>query len=200
MDETNKIGIIILAAGESKRLGRPKQLLDFHGKTLIEKITETALETELKTVVVLGANAEKIKPVIENLSVEIVINENWQSGMSSSIIKGLKKSLEIQNDLQSVILLLGDQPLITKEIIWEIIKTQKVTNKAIIASKYAETIGVPALFTKAIFDKLLNLNEEIGAKLIIKKHSGIDVATISVPEAEFDIDTEDDFIVLQKIL
>lgn len=190
----SKIGIIILAAGASKRLGRAKQLLEFEGKTLLKRITENALATNLKTVVVLGANAEKIKTAIENLQVEIVENENWQDGMSSSIVVGLRHLLKIQENLSAVIILLCDQPFIDREIIKQLIKTQEATNKKIVAGKYAETVGVPALFTKDVFDELLELDREKGAKLVIKNYAALNkIATVSIPEAELDIDTEEDF-------
>ncbi|MGI8542990.1 MAG: nucleotidyltransferase family protein [Aridibacter sp.] len=202
MDEINKenIGIIILAAGASTRFGKPKQLLEFEKQTLLERIAENALETGSEIIVVLGANAEKIGESVENLSVEIVVNEDWQSGMSSSLVEGLRKMIEIKNNLQAVIILLCDQPFIDENTILKLIEAQKSTNQMIVASRYAETIGVPALFRRDVFDELLNLNKEIGAKSIIEKYAETDLATISVPEAEFDIDTEADFERLTKIL
>lgn len=202
MDEINKenIGIIILAAGASTRFGKPKQLLEFEKQTLLERIAENALETGSEIIVVLGANAEKIGESVENLSVEIVVNEDWQSGMSSSLVEGLRKMIEIKNNLQAVIILLCDQPLVDENTILKLIEAQKSTNQMIVASRYAETIGVPALFRRDVFDELLNLNKEIGAKSIIEKYAETDLATISVPEAEFDIDTEADFERLTKIL
>lgn len=196
MNEVNQsnIGVIILAAGASKRLGKPKQLLEFEEQTLLARIIENALATRLKTVVVLGANAEKIKTSIENLPVEIVENKNWQDGMSSSIVAGLNYLLEIKKDLSAVIILLCDQPFVDKELILKLIKTQKTTNKKIIAGNYAQTVGVPALFTKDIFDELLKLDRKKGAKLIIKNYAAQnEIATVSIPEAEFDVDTEEDF-------
>ncbi len=190
--QTENIGIIILAAGQSKRLGRPKQLLKFQHKTLIERIAETALETEFQTVVVLGANAEKMLPKIKNLPIKIVQNKNWQSGMSSSIVAGLERLLEMKNSLSAVVVLLCDQPFITKDTILKLVKTQRSTGKSIIASQYENTSGVPALFTKNVFDELLSLNAEIGAKSIIKKYSKKDLAGVTFPEARFDIDTEED--------
>jgi molybdenum cofactor cytidylyltransferase len=195
MDAINrsKIGIIILAAGASTRLGRPKQLLKFRDKTLIEKIAETALKTNLNTVVVLGANAEKIKTAIENLPVKIAINENWQSGMASSIVTGLEKSLEIEPNLSAVILLLCDQPFITKATILRLVESREETNKTIIASEYKNMLGVPALFSREVFKELLNLEGDVGARFLIKKYESENLAKISVPEAAFDIDTEEDF-------
>ncbi|MDQ3635736.1 MAG: nucleotidyltransferase family protein [Acidobacteriota bacterium] len=202
MDEINKenIGIIILAAGASTRFGKPKQLLEFEKQTLLERIAENALETGSEIIVVLGANAEKIGESVENLSVEIVVNEDWQSGMSSSLVEGLRKMIEIKNNLQAVIILLCDQPFIDENTILKLIEAQKSTNQMIVASRYAETIGVPALFRRDVFDELLDLNKEIGAKSIIEKYAETDLATISVPEAEFDIDTEADFEQLVKSL
>lgn len=196
--KTSEIGIIILAAGASTRLGRPKQLLKFQDKTFIEKIIETALETEIQTVVVLGANSRKIKTAIENLSIEIAINENWQSGMSSSIVKGLRKSSELKPDLSAVILLLCDQPFISKETILRLVKTQKETQKVIVASEYENTVGVPALFTLAVFEELLELKDDVGAKFLIQKYLDKGLAKIFAPEAAFDIDTKEDFDRLLK--
>ena len=195
MDAMNrsKIGIIILAAGASTRLGRSKQLLKFQDKTLIQKISETALETGFQTVVVLGANAAKIKSEIENLPIDIVFNQVWQSGMSSSIVAGLEKSLEINPHLSSAIILLCDQPFVTKEMILRLIEKQMRTEKAIVASEYKNTIGVPALFIKSKFAELLDLKGDVGARVLIKKYGDEDLATISAPEAAFDIDTKEDY-------
>lgn len=194
MDAINKkIGIIILAAGESKRLGKPKQLLKFQDKSLLRRITETAIETEQKTVVILGANADKIIGEVKDLSVEIVINEDWQCGVSSSIKSGLEKLL----NFNGVILLLCDQPFINKETISRLIETQAKTQKSIIACKYEKTFGVPALFMREMFDKLLNLKGDSGAKNLMLE-TGENFATISAPEASFDIDTVEDFEALVR--
>ncbi len=193
----NKTGIIILAAGQSKRLGKPKQLLKFRGKTLLQRITQTALETENKTVIVLGANADKILGEVGDLTVEIVINKDWQSGMSSSIKVGLEKLIETVAELESVILLLCDQPFVNKETILQLIETQIKTQTPIVACKYENTIGVPALFMREMFDKLLNLTGDSGAKNLMLENSE-NLAIISALEVGFDIDTTEDFEKLQK--
>lgn len=193
----NKTGIIILAAGQSKRLGKPKQLLKFREKTLLQRITQTALGTENKTVIVLGANADKILGEVGDLSVEIVINKNWHSGMSSSIKVGLEKLIETVAELESVILLLCDQPFVNKETILQLIETQIKTQTPIVACKYENTIGVPALFMREMFDKLLNLTGDSGAKNLMLENSE-NLAIISAPEVGFDIDTTEDIEKLQK--
>ncbi len=191
-----EIGIIILAAGASSRLGTPKQLLQFQNKTLIRRAVETAIETNYKTVVVLGANFELINAEIEDLEIEICFNENWQSGMSSSLKTGLKKILEIAPNLSAVIISLCDQPFINSSVFNNLITTFEKTNAPIVASEYAATVGVPALFSRSMFDELLNLSADEGARKIIKKHLA-SVEKISVPQAEIDIDTAEDY---QKLL
>lgn len=195
MDETNnlRIGIIILAAGASVRLGKPKQLLKFQGQTLIRRAAQTALATKSqKVAVVLGANFHWIKKEIEDLPVEIVINENWQSGMSSSVKTGLGKLLEIEPNLSAVVIQLCDQPLINSAVLNQIIKKYQRTKTKIVAAEYAGTVGVPALFADTVFSELLNLTAQNGAKKIIEKHLSA-VEKVYIPEAEIDIDTQPDY-------
>lgn len=187
-------GIIILAAGEAKRFDYfPKQLLEFNGKTLIQNAVENAVNSEAELVcVVLGANAEKINSEIENPQIEIVFNENWQSGMASSLQKGLRKLLEVDSNLSAVLVQLCDQPLITTKILNQLIHKFQQENHLIVASEYEETIGVPAIFEKSLFNELLELKSTEGAKKVILKHLD-SVKQISIPEAALDIDTDKDF-------
>lgn len=195
--KNSEFSIIILAAGASERLGKPKQLLRFEKATLLERIVKTALKTGFKVVVVLGANAEMIRVSLENLFIRIAVNENWRTGMSSSIVKGLKTSLETNPDLAGAILLLCDQPFVTKETILKLVKTQKETGKPIVVSSYENTIGVPTLFMREVFDELMELRGDAGAKPLIKKHAE-NLAKVSAPEAAFDVDTAEDFAALKK--
>lgn len=194
-----KIGIIILAAGGSKRLGQPKQLLKFEGKTLIRRSVETALNSKCSPIIlVLGANFSEIKNEVSDLKCEIVFNENWRSGMSSSIKIGLSKLLELSPDVSAVIVSLADQPLIKSTHFDNFIETFSRTTKPIIASFYNETVGVPALFAKDIFPVLLNLEGDKGAKTVLKNHPE-SVEIFFLPEAEIDIDTQADFEKLNNI-
>jgi molybdenum cofactor cytidylyltransferase len=196
----SSIGLILLAAGASTRLGNfPKQLLEFRGKKLIRRAAENALASQCaKVCAVLGANAERIKSEIDDLPIEIVINENWQAGMSSSLKCGLKKLLEIEPSLSAVAVQLTDQPLIDAAIINCLIEVFLDTRKSIVASQYAETVGVPAIFARPLFADLMNLAEDAGAKRIIKKYSA-SVEIISIPEAAFDVDTPKDYEDLLKL-
>lgn len=190
----SKIGIIILAAGESKRLDYfPKQLLKFNQKSLLRHAVENALNSSAALVcLVLGANSEKLKTEIEDLPIEIVINENWEEGMASSLQKGLKKLLELETNLEAVCVTLCDQPLINSTIINQLIHVFNSVNSPIVASEYAQTIGVPAIFGSLMFDELLSLKSSEGAKKIIMRNLS-SVIKFSLPEAAFDIDTKADF-------
>jgi molybdenum cofactor cytidylyltransferase len=198
--QNSKFGVVLLAAGASNRLGNlPKQLLEFRGKTLIRRAAENALASQCgKICVVLGAGAEKIKGEIDDLPVEIVVNENWRSGMSASLKCGLEKLLASAPNLSAAVVTLGDQPLIDSTIINRLIESFLETRAPIVASEYAETVGVPAIFARSMFDELMNLSREAGAKRLIKKYAA-SVRKIPVPEAAFDVDTREDYENLLKL-
>jgi molybdenum cofactor cytidylyltransferase len=194
MTETKQnVGIVILAAGASTRFGQPKQLLEFEEKSLVRRAVGTALESNcFPVIVVLGSNFDLIKSRIRNLDCEIVYNEKWQMGISSSIKKGLSKLLEISPNSSAVIFALCDQPFIQSEHFNKLIKKFYESNKPIIASVYDETTGVPALFSNELFPVLTSLDGDNGAQEIIKNNPE-SVGEIFLPEAGIDIDTKADF-------
>lgn len=189
--QSSSIAIIVLAAGASSRMnGQPKQLLKFEGKTLLRRAAETALKTNCRTIVVLGANAERAKKEIADLPLEIVVNENWAAGIGESIKTGL--SAVLGENPSAVVVMLCDQPFVTTETLNRLIENHKQTGAPVAASLYNETLGVPALFARALFGELSNLAGDAGAKAIIKKHAGC-VAQMPAPEAAFDVDTPQDY-------
>lgn len=191
--EKIKAGLIILAAGESARMGKPKQLLQFKGKTLLRHAAKTAIESQVYSIVaVLGANAEILQNELDNLDLEIVFNEDWKKGMSSSIRAGLKRLLEKTEDLQAVVITVCDQPFVSAEIIDNLLEKYMETRGLIVASRYAETLGVPALFDKRLFTELLNLTERGGAKTLIGRFQDKAVS-IDFPAGNCDIDTPEDY-------
>ena len=188
-----KIGLIILAAGSATRMGRPKQLLSYQGRSLILHAVEVALESLCQPIiVVLGAYAEQIKPELMLRAVQVVENSQWQEGMSSSIRAGISMLLKTNSKLDAVIISLADRPLVSPQIFNQLIQSYQETQKVIIASKYNETTGVPALFSNALFPELMQLEGDKGAKALIQKY--IDTGLILlIPEAAIDIDTPDDY-------
>ncbi|MGN8057484.1 nucleotidyltransferase family protein [Pedobacter sp. 22163] len=188
-----KTGIIILAAGSSSRLGRPKQLLDYQGKTLLQTVINEALETSCRPlIVVLGSNAKEIASQHHHDQVNFVINESWENGMASSIIAGLSAIIRNNSEIESIIIAVADQAFIKMINFNNLIEKQKETGKNIIASTYAETIGTPVLFKKDYFEALLSLTGAEGAKKILKQYPE-DVETVVFEHGEIDIDTETDY-------
>lgn len=184
----------MLAAGASSRLGEPKQLLQFAGESLLRRAARAALLVEnQKTVIVLGANHEKMICEIQDLPIEIVVNHDWQTGMSSSIKSGLAKLLEAEPELLAVILMLCDQPFVTAQTLVNLIEKFVETKKTVVACEYENTIGVPALFAPETFAELLDLKGEAGARFVIKKFAASGLAKITQPEAAFDVDTIEDY-------
>lgn len=189
--ENPKIGVILLAAGSASRMsGGSKQMLEFEGRTLLRRAAETALLAGFSTVVVLGANHQRLRREIDELPLAIAINENWAGGISSSIKKGLSVFSEENPD--AVIVTLCDQPLVTAQILLRLRDAYAAAKKPIAASRYKNTVGVPALFAREVFAELENLRDDEGAKKIIKKDEAR-VTLIDAPEAAFDIDTRQDF-------
>jgi molybdenum cofactor cytidylyltransferase len=190
--EKPKIGVIILAAGNSSRMnGESKQLLEFEGKTLIRRASETAVATNFQPIVIVsGENAEKLQAEVKNLPVLFASNENWKIGISSSIKTGISVLSDEQVD--AALIMLCDQPFVSVEVLLDLTEAFSREKKLIAACKYQETIGVPAIFSREVFDELLNLREDEGAKKIIKKY--VDkAALIDAPEAAFDVDTISDY-------
>ena len=188
--QTASIGIIILAAGASRRMGTPKQLLKIDNQTLIERaITITQALDNQQTVVVLGANAAKINPyIIRQKKVNFIVNKDWAQGMGTTLKAGLEFFLAREETVEAVIVMVCDQPYLTTEKLRQLIDAHQQTKAAIIATEYNGIKGVPALFSSTLFPKLLELNKDEGARKIIKKYKG-KIVTIDFPEGIIDLDT-----------
>jgi molybdenum cofactor cytidylyltransferase len=197
MTATEKnIGAIILAAGASSRLGTPKQLLPYAGKTLLQYTVKAALDSIARPViVVLGFEAEKIKDNIDGA--QVIVNPDWQEGMSSSIRCGIQALDRADPSAEGTIILVSDQPYITSALLNELVTEHRKTGEPIVASSYDNTLGVPALFHKSIFAMLLQLKGDAGAKSIIQQHSG-DVGMVTFSKGGVDIDTKEDLNELSK--
>jgi len=190
--QTDSIGIILLAAGASARLGEPKQLLRFQGETLLRRSVKVALAASNRVIVTLGSRIEILRKEIEDLPVEIVENKDWATGMSGSIKVSLKKFLDDADKVKAVIVMVCDQPFVNEKLLEKIITKFQETGSPIVACEYQNAIGVPALFHKNLFPELLALDAQTGAKQLIKKYHAL-AAAISFPEGAFDVDTPADY-------
>ncbi len=194
------IGMILAAAGASRRLGQPKQLLNWQGRTLLEHAVEVALAAQLGPVtVVLGSEAEACRAVLSHLPVRLVVNPNWQQGLGSSLALGCRIQLNVWPDslpehspehLSGLMILLCDQPEIDPADLRQLAAVQQQTAAPIVASRYAQTFGPPALFAPQWFQALTELKGEKGAKSIFAQEP--DMAWVDCPHAARDIDTPAD--------
>lgn len=185
---SERISILILAAGASTRMGaKVKQLLPWGTSTLLENAIDTAKQMAGSVFVVLGANKEVIKKAT-SLDVETIYNPNWQSGMGSSISIGVQNILKLNLDQKGLLIMLADQPLIDTSYLNELKKEFDRGNFKIVATSYGNKLGVPAIFHQSIIPELVNLNEDYGARHIIKKYL-TDIKAVFPNGKELDIDT-----------
>lgn len=179
-------------------MGRPKQLMAYQGRTLLDNVVEAALNSCCNHVVaVLGSDFELVKKSISNPEVEIVENVHWQKGMSASIVCGIDYLNTAYDSIEAVVVCVCDQPFITSAIIDGLVAEYARKKNPIIASRYAGIYGVPALFSADLFPELLSLSGNRGASGIIKAHMD-EVAAVDFPQGQMDIDTGEDWDKLLK--
>ena len=159
-------GIIVLAAGTSSRLGKPKQLLMYKNKTLLSIAIEAATATSNHTIVVIGAYAKEMIRVTKNKNVHTVHNPHYEEGMASSITTGLNEMLRVFPETEQVIITVCDQPFISASVLYSLIEKKRLTSKGIVASSYNLIAGAPVLFDKFYFPVLMELKGQEGAEKI----------------------------------
>lgn len=188
-----KTALLILAAGASRRMGSCKQLLPWKNTTLIGNAIETALASKADEVfVVLGANFDTINNTIKHYPINILRNLQWEKGMGTSIAYGLTAIQDHKNNFTSVLISLADLPLVDAIHYNLLIDKSNSSKNNIIASSYEEKIGVPAIFNKKYFAKLISLNKDVGAAKLIKQHIN-DVSQLKIEVKHKDIDTVEDY-------
>ncbi len=198
VQKTCNISLILLAAGESSRLGTPKQLLMYKGKNLMQHTIDMTLTLGMDTFIVLGAYGEKIQNQVNTFDAKIVENEEWNEGLSSSIRKGLEAVLNSNPDTEAVILLLCDQPFLSAEILKLILEKYQETGLPIVHCHYGEASGPPTLFHRSMFPFLLELKGGHGAKKVVDRFPD-QVALVDFPKGKWDIDTPEDYQQLLNI-
>jgi molybdenum cofactor cytidylyltransferase len=185
--------IIILAAGNSSRLGEPKQLLKYQDKTLIRHVTEAAIAANSSAVIVVtGSNASLIEKELDPLPYRAVYNSNWESGMASSVVAGVNELLTMQTEIAGAVFAVSDQPFVTSELFEALIEKASEGNSGIVASSYDGTLGTPVLFSSKYFSSLLTLSGAEGAKKLLKRFAD-DISLIPFPKGSIDIDTQQDY-------
>lgn len=186
------VSAILLAAGEGKRMGRPKLLMPFGRYTVLEQTIDNLLSSNVdEVVVVLGARAGEIKHVIADRPVKVMINPDYHRGMSTSLIAGLK---QVDGKAQKVMVALADQPLIDGETYNRLIEASLGCDKGIVVPTYRTKRGNPVIFSIKYKSELLGLEGDVGGREILKKHPD-DIFEVAVDSesVNIDINTLDDY-------
>ncbi|WP_373057643.1 NTP transferase domain-containing protein [Zunongwangia sp. H14] len=195
-----KTGIIIIAAGASRRMENTKQLLQIGEETMLGKaIKQATASVADEVIVVLGANSDRITAKIEHFPAIILINENWRNGLGSSIATGIKYFFQNKKKFEAVLVMLGDQPLMDSAYLNQLLEVYKENPSKIVATKYPKSAGVPAVFPKKYFKELSLLAEDKGAKNILARERS-SLIVLDAGDRILDIDTPQDYKQLQERL
>jgi len=186
------ISVIVLAAGESTRMGFPKLLLPIKGKSLLQHVIDNALQSKVgEVIVVLGAEATKLRREIKQSQVQIIENASYKEGLSTSLKAGLQA---VSPQAQAVLILLGDQPLISHDIIDALIDKYEESGSIMVAPVYKGKRGNPVLFDSSLIPELSRVTGDKGGREIIEKHPA-QLATVDFESTitGTDIDSWEDY-------
>jgi molybdenum cofactor cytidylyltransferase len=187
---------IVLAAGRSSRLGRPKQLLPVQGEPLLRHTIHQVLASSLDSVVlVVGHDADAIRDAVADLSLDVVFNPDAALGQSTSVRAGLAA---LPPDVEAAVFILGDQPAIDPKVIDALIAAWSESGAPILAPLYEDGMGNPVLFDRRVFPELTVLQGDTGARPVVRRyHASGEVQLVPVAgRVPPDIDTEDDYAAL----
>lgn len=190
------VGIVLLAAGNSSRMGKIKQLLPWEHTTLVEHSIKQAESSQAKqVVVVLGAHSDLIRDGLHPVRAILIENEKWKKGLGTSISCGVSYFNTMQR-MDGLLILLADQPLIDTLYIDAMLQNFETSEKGIIATQYKNRVGVPALFSATYFSELTNLADDFGAQYIMGRYKN-DIFEMPARGKTADVDTMDDYLRLK---
>lgn len=187
---------LILAAGSSSRMGRPKQLLPWKNTTLLGHTILHLRQVVKDVFVVLGANHSAIKSSIVDTNVHIIYNSSWETGMGTSIATAMA-TISNSDKYDAVLIALADQPLLESEYYQKMTANFRTKEYPIIATSYGKHCGVPAIFDPIFFPEMQVLHADYGAKKLIQKHKA-QAKCLVTEYAELDIDTPESYEQLYK--
>lgn len=203
LDKKTLTAGIILAAGSSKRLGRPKQLLRLKGSSLIERVVNAALASDLdRIVLVLGYQHDDISRHLALQTgisrLKVVINRQYREGLSRSLCTGLN---EVMNTHPSVMFLLGDQPLVDSSAINDLLTAFRNSTKDICVPVRDKDRGNPTIFSHKFYDSIMRIQGDSGGREIIGSNLAfVHAFPTQNPAYFFDIDSEADLNVWKTLL
>ena len=188
---------VILAAGASRRLGRPKQLLDLGGEPLLRRTVRNAMDSTLvEVLLVLGSRANEIAASVGDLGQRTVINPRFAVGQSTSVLAGIGA---VAPDADAILIMLGDQPLVTEAALSRIVGRFRGGGVSIVQATYDGTPGNPVLFNRSLFAELLAVTGDEGARRVVRRHGAVVIGVEVGDVADvIDVDTEADYVHLLK--
>ena len=179
---------IVLAAGTSSRMGQPKQLLPYEGKSLVRRAAEAAIESKARqTIVVTGAANEQVDAELAGLAVMLVHNPEFADGMSTSLRAGLRA---VRPEVDAVVVALADQPFVTSEIFDGLIDLYERSGAKIVRPRYGDQPGNPVLWDSSLFGELIALEGDQGGRALLREHVS-EIAWLDLPDRgqQTDVDT-----------
>jgi molybdenum cofactor cytidylyltransferase len=182
------VAAVVLAAGSSRRMGKPKLLLRWGASSLLRRAVEAALAAADRVVVVVGPDPDRMREELAGLPVQVVVNPDHAQGLASSLRCGLRAL----PDAPAVLVTLADQPRVTGDHLRRLVEAYRTTGAPVVAASYAGTVGVPAVFRRDLFGELLSLQGDSGARPVIERHRD-EAVLVPVPEAAVDVDTPEDW-------
>lgn len=190
--ERPKVAAIVLAAGASTRYGEPKQLLPVGGKTMLQHVVDIVLASPVdQTIVVLGHRASEIRATLKDAPADIVTNEEWEAGLSTSVQAGLRA---VRPDVQAALFVLADQPAITPEIIAALLQCHRETGGPIVVPTYQGKRGNPTLFDRSLFAELMKVRDDQGGRQLIDMYGDrMQRVEVNSEAVLIDVDTEEDY-------
>ncbi len=190
-EEAQTLYTIVLAAGASTRFGSPKQLVRVDGRPLMHTVVSRAVEvTGHSTLVVLGAKAASLAPLLRHSPATLVINRDWREGLASSIRAGLAS---LPGSCSGAMVVLADQIAVTAEDLRRLAGTWRRQPEFIVAAQYGVTLGAPAIFPSTFFRDLSQLRGDRGASALFRRNPDR-VVRVPMESAALDIDTPEDLL------
>ena len=185
------IAAVVLAAGRSTRMGRPKLMLEIAGRTVIQRVVDHVRQSRCdRIVVVVGDAADHVAAAVRGPGVHVVVNERYAEGMGTSIAAGVSA---LPAECEAAVVLLGDQPRLPAASIDALIDAYRTTGKPLVASRHGAVTGAPTLIARALFDEARRLAGDVGGRWLIDRHPDLVAEVPLSPDLAVDLDTPEEF-------
>jgi molybdenum cofactor cytidylyltransferase len=191
-ESPSPVAALVLAAGGSTRMGQPKQLMLLGGRPMVRRVVAAVCDAGLsQVVVVVGAHGENVKQALTGLPADIVVNEAWAEGMSTSLRAGLEA---LRPEIQAAFVVLADQPGLTPALLRQLVDAYHTTGAPIVAPFFQGQRGNPVLFARSLFPELLALEGDQGGRALLVRHPElVEQVELDDPAVILDVDTGQDY-------